>query len=1291
LKKSFAIVFLLCLTGLWGPLNAQVFPVQINTHVLPPYSPYLTDYTTPGAQKFVVQLRVNDPTITEYHCKLRITIEGVGITIRTRPSFIPQPLVLEGGGIPQIFYGEDLSDYFNPNNLDFAGISKSEYTRNAKLPEGVYRFSVEVLDYNRSTVVSSKTTTIAWIILNDPPLLNLPRNEYKVQITDPLNLPFNWTPRHKGSPNAAFTTEYIFRLVEVWPLNRNPYDAFLSQQPLYEITTSDQQIIYGPAEPSLIPGRKYAWQVQAIDVEGRDLFKNQGRSEVYVFQFGDELGVPENLRKEAVNTSTITVRWEPSALGEMPDLYRIRYKPASASAWYEISNQQSWATLPELKSNTAYDVQVRAEKGKRFGAFTPTQRISTLETNPDNGFVCGKPANIIQPAGSGLLFALAPGDIFSCNDFRIVVTEITSGANGVYSGKGLAQVKMLNGASIEVTFAGTINNEYQLTTGNVRSTYEQGSKMGQIVDEMYGIGEGQVPVNGQTDSTFATPPITYLVPGIIDSVYIDSEGAIVVVNDKGEQVTYQQPMLDSASNKKQDVVLVDTQGNTYTVSDGKVTNNGTSAASAVASTVNYTVTFIEDPTQQFGFDKQQHAQLEKYYDHPTIQGAKYDIPWKAVGIGSFDIVKATASIKRPDFAREVGFRSSTGALPKTPGSDSDLQLTIQGRVHQQVEEVEAYLTKKDSAGNSNEEVIGRLNVISYNKIYRTLVLIPVNGTTLPNSTTPIQIQQELNKIFGQAAVQWHVQQEERSISVSYDENGDGLEFGNSGLFSNYTREMRTIINSYKDNNTILDDTYYLFLVPSANDNTARGFMPRKKQAGFIFTKQLGSGNPIKTIAHELAHGAFRLEHSFPELPENGNNLLDYSAHGTYLHKYQWDLMHDPVAVLGLFEGDEAGASFDCPMWFSGECDDVGKILDKIKDLSTKGSNMVTRKPNNPDRKELIAESIKLDGTKFKKIRILNLVDTVEIIYNPRDYEEYSQPSLDSEGKSDHQRGFIYRSSPTKQTTGNLIPDVKPIIVKILLYDEEDNFGEKLNALKKYLYGDIPIGVEVRITEVFRADILTAAEIKDVRELIAQVEDEEKKKELYLKLQEKVPYHNQRNNDQVQDVSDRMCNLTSESMCFEYLGISCPDPNKQFEDYLEQIREDNNYGERTTQGARKQIAEKLGVCYSNETYGGTFSQEKENLKEFALSKLQSGCSLMLSVWPSCKGHLVRVQNVTGEGLIVDDPFGEVTNFETREDCNSGGYDSNSKTEENSKGSDNLWKWDDIKDITIKYVEVYCKCN
>src|SRR5687767_12554043 len=87
--------FLLVLAML-SPLSAQIFPVQSNVIITPPYSPYLSDYTAPGSQRFMVQLRANDATLSDYVVKLRLTIEGVGITIRTKQNIVLQPLTIQG-------------------------------------------------------------------------------------------------------------------------------------------------------------------------------------------------------------------------------------------------------------------------------------------------------------------------------------------------------------------------------------------------------------------------------------------------------------------------------------------------------------------------------------------------------------------------------------------------------------------------------------------------------------------------------------------------------------------------------------------------------------------------------------------------------------------------------------------------------------------------------------------------------------------------------------------------------------------------------------------------------------------------------------------------------------------------------------------------------------------------------------------------------------------------------------------------------------------------------------------
>ncbi|WP_159453606.1 HNH endonuclease [Ohtaekwangia koreensis] len=551
---------------------AQSYPVQVTVSLKPPYSAFLTDYSEPGSQKFTASFLLRDLNVTDYKGKLRLTIEGVGITIRTKANYVPlSPITLYGGESLTLF-GEDLEEYFNPNNLDFAGISRSQYEKGAKLPEGVYRFTLEMLDYNRSTLVSNKGTAVAWVILNDPPLLNLPRNDTKAKIIDPTNIAFTWTPRHTGSPNSAFTTEYIFKLVEIWPATRNPYDAFLSQQPLYEITTSSTQIIYGPAEPALIPGRKYAWQVQAKDIEDRDLFKNQGKSEVYVFQFGDELGTPENFRQDGGNSSVINLRWEPAQNGAAPQQYRVRYKKKNdkdRGVWYESVTDQLWIAIPSLQSDTEYEMQIRAEAKPQYSEYSTLQTIRTDEETTDS-YSCGTDG-VIQPStNTNPLFALAPGEVITCRNFKLLIIDV-KGSGGNYTGTGWLKVPWFNGAGILSNFSGQVNTDRELVVGGFESVYNQGSPAAKAIDEAHKIGEEPRKTPNTKDNTTAKPD--YTVPGTIKSISVNDDGKIVVVDTEGNESTYNQKK-EEKTGKVKATVIADSAGNSYTVGeDGKVTKN----------------------------------------------------------------------------------------------------------------------------------------------------------------------------------------------------------------------------------------------------------------------------------------------------------------------------------------------------------------------------------------------------------------------------------------------------------------------------------------------------------------------------------------------------------------------------------------------------------------------------------------------------------------------------------------------------------------------------------------------
>jgi hypothetical protein len=569
-----AIVFIM-----FGFVNtrAQTFPVQASVQLTPPYSPYLADYIAPGSQKLFVQLLTNDVSIIDHPIKLRITIEGVGITLRTKQNFNPtQQLILFGGGAPTIFYGEDIAEYFNPDNLDFAGISRKDFGKTGKLPEGIYRFSIEVFSFNRNVIISNKAVTMAWVILNDPPLLNLPRKDVKVRIMDPTNIAFTWTPRHTGSPNAAFTTEYIFRLVEIWPANRNPYDAFLSQVPLYEATTDQTQIVYGPAEPAMIPGRSYAWQVQAKDAESRDVFKNDGRSEVYVFQFGDALSAPENIAQDGGNAATVNLSWDSPSQGEMPQSYRVRYRKKGAGndvAWYESVTSQRWITLSDLQSNATYDIQIRSEAKPQLSEYSQLFSAQTTEVTA-SPYTCGLQIAIPQPTSVSPLLMLKVGDVITCSKFKVYVTEV-KGTTGVFSGKGSMPVPFLNMATVNVAFSGIkVNSNYELVAGEIITTFNPGSDMAKVIDDANKIGEQPATKQNKTDSTKVDAPLEYKIDGTIDSVFVDSNGDIVVLDEEGKKTSYKQPV-DSTTQTKKPIVISDSSGNSYLVQQDPVTKETT--------------------------------------------------------------------------------------------------------------------------------------------------------------------------------------------------------------------------------------------------------------------------------------------------------------------------------------------------------------------------------------------------------------------------------------------------------------------------------------------------------------------------------------------------------------------------------------------------------------------------------------------------------------------------------------------------------------------------------------------
>ncbi|MBP5526805.1 MAG: hypothetical protein J6Y11_14585 [Paludibacteraceae bacterium] len=101
----------------------------------------------------------------------------------------------------------------------------------------------------------------------------------------------------------------------------------------------------------------------------------------------------------------------------------------------------------------------------------------------------------------------------------------------------------------------------------------------------------------------------------------------------------------------------------------------------------------------------------------------------------------------------------------------------------------------------------------------------------------------------------------------------------------------------------------------------------------------------------------------------------------------------------------------------------------------------------------------------------------------------------------------------------------------------------------------------------------------------------------------------------------------------------------------------------------------------------------SLKEEINGQLKKGHSVLMSLFPADKGHIVRVVSVSDEGIVFDDPYGKLppAGFIARQN-NQTGYDrvkdrNNPGVESpKNRGKHVLYTWTDLTNCNIKYYYV-----
>lgn len=293
LKQLTKRIIFTCLVMLPVVSLSQFAPVRINVVITPPYSTKLSDYTS-RPDKVLVSLQNLSPDASTLKIYLHAELSGQsGIRIFTNPNYKPTSPITLQAGIPYTLTLNNIEEIFTGSQLSLEGITEYELIYGNGLPEDEYTICMQAFDFETDRPLSDEPpfgcSSPMIIGYFEPPIITSPWCNEEVEATEPQNIIFSWI-RPAGTPLNIF---YRFKMVEVFPPETDINDAMNSaSHPIFfETDVPSNSFIYGPAQPALVNGKTYAFQVTAIDPTGQTSFRNEGKSEVCSFTYVEDESV----------------------------------------------------------------------------------------------------------------------------------------------------------------------------------------------------------------------------------------------------------------------------------------------------------------------------------------------------------------------------------------------------------------------------------------------------------------------------------------------------------------------------------------------------------------------------------------------------------------------------------------------------------------------------------------------------------------------------------------------------------------------------------------------------------------------------------------------------------------------------------------------------------------------------------------------------------------------------------------------------------------------------------------
>jgi uncharacterized protein YjbI with pentapeptide repeats len=290
MNRIYTILSLIVFLPFFG--NSQQLPVSATTIMNAPHPVYVNEYYSIGSNALQGIVVLNDLNEPSWNVRLLVTIEGEGIKIKTKQNFLPSNPINLTSGIPLILEGSDFTQYLNVNNVDLEGITAATLNQSGKLPEGIYNFCIEVVDYMSGVQLSLPSCAPAFIFFEPPPVTLQPECQGVVIPSNPQMVNFSWQIAGGASPTIAINSKYQLSVYEVTEEGSDPYFAVANNHALlvYEsdfINQTQTQIDFGISTTSMLaPGKQYVYRVRAVDAEEKDIYRNNGFSEWCWFFYG---------------------------------------------------------------------------------------------------------------------------------------------------------------------------------------------------------------------------------------------------------------------------------------------------------------------------------------------------------------------------------------------------------------------------------------------------------------------------------------------------------------------------------------------------------------------------------------------------------------------------------------------------------------------------------------------------------------------------------------------------------------------------------------------------------------------------------------------------------------------------------------------------------------------------------------------------------------------------------------------------------------------------------------------